>query len=55
MLTTERVAAAVTEGRLPGRGLRKINLADDYEPALEIVTGIFVRKGERDRYAADHW
>ncbi|MEU0882496.1 hypothetical protein ABZ345_28145 [Lentzea sp. NPDC005914] len=54
MLTTERVADAVLEGRLFGRGLRKIDLADDYDPALEIVTGIFARKGERDRYAADH-
>ena len=54
MLTTERVADAVLEGRLPGRGLRKIDLADDYDPALEIVTGIFARKGERDRYATDH-
>ncbi|MFD9701546.1 LysR family transcriptional regulator [Lentzea sp. NPDC059081] len=54
MLTTERVADAVLEGRLPGRGLRKIDLADDYTPALEIVTGIFARKGERIRYAADH-
>ncbi|MGH3939616.1 MAG: hypothetical protein ACRDTG_13495 [Pseudonocardiaceae bacterium] len=52
--TTERVADAVLEGRLPGHGLRKIDLADDYEPALEIATGIFARKGERDRYAADH-
>ncbi|GLZ32062.1 hypothetical protein Lesp02_42500 [Lentzea sp. NBRC 105346] len=54
MLTTERVADAVLEGRLPGCGLRKINLADDFDPALEIVTGIFARKGERDRYATDH-
>ncbi|KAA2252365.1 LysR family transcriptional regulator [Solihabitans fulvus] len=54
MLTTERVADAALEGRLPGRGLRKIALANDYEPALEIVTGIFARKGERERYAEDH-
>jgi DNA-binding transcriptional LysR family regulator len=54
MLTTERVADAALEGRLPGRNLRKIDLADDYEPALEIVTGIFARKGERERYADDH-
>ncbi|SER77811.1 DNA-binding transcriptional regulator, LysR family [Lentzea xinjiangensis] len=54
MLTTERVADAVLEGRLPGRGLRKIDLADDFDPALEIVTGIFARRGERERYAADH-
>lgn len=54
LLTTERVADAALEGRLPGRGLRKIDLADDYQPRLEIVTGIFARKGERDRYAGDH-
>ncbi len=54
LLTTERVADAALQGRLPGRNLRKIDLAHDYEPALEIVTGIFARKGERDRYAEDH-
>ncbi|MBW4717356.1 LysR family transcriptional regulator [Saccharothrix obliqua] len=54
LLTTERVADAAIEGRLPGQGLRKIDLGDDYKPRLEIVTGIFSRKGERDRYAADH-
>lgn len=54
LLTTERVADAALAGRLPGHGLRKIDLADDYEPALEIVTGIFARKGERERYADDH-
>ncbi|WP_410657982.1 LysR family transcriptional regulator [Amycolatopsis sp. lyj-112] len=54
LLTTERVADAALEGRLPGQGLRKIDLADDYQPSLEIVTGIFARKNERDRYAPDH-
>ncbi|MGH3973595.1 MAG: hypothetical protein ACRDS9_09735 [Pseudonocardiaceae bacterium] len=54
LLTTERVADAALEGRLPGRNLRKIDLADDYQPRLEIVTGIFARKGERERYANDH-
>jgi DNA-binding transcriptional LysR family regulator len=54
LLTTERVADAAIEGQLPGRGLRKIDLANDYQPPLEIVTGIFARKGERDRYAEDH-
>lgn len=46
MLTTERVADTVLEGRLPGRGLRKIHLAGDFDPELEIVTGIFARRGE---------
>ncbi len=54
LLTTGRVADAALDGRLPGRGLRKIDLADDYQPRLEIVTGIFARQGERQRYAADH-
>ncbi|MBB5922469.1 hypothetical protein FHR81_003521 [Actinoalloteichus hoggarensis] len=53
-MTTERVADAALDGRLPGQGLRKIDLADDYQPRLEILTGIFARKGDRDRYAADH-
>ncbi len=54
LLTTERVADAALEGRLPGRNLRKIDLAEDYQPRLEIVTGIFARKGERERYANNH-
>jgi hypothetical protein len=54
LLTTDRVADAALDGRLPGHGLRKIDLADDYQPRLEIVTGIFARKGERDRYAPHH-
>jgi len=54
LLTTERVADAALDGRLPGRNLRKIDLADDYQPRLEIVTGIFARKGERQRYAHNH-
>jgi hypothetical protein len=44
LLTTERVADAALEGGLPGRNLRKIELADDYQPRLEIVTGIFAVK-----------
>jgi DNA-binding transcriptional LysR family regulator len=54
LLTTDRVADAALDGRLPGRNLRKIDLADDYTPPLEIVTGIFARIGDRDRYGPDH-
>ncbi|ONI90402.1 LysR family transcriptional regulator [Actinosynnema sp. ALI-1.44] len=54
LLTTDRVADAAIEGRLPGLGLRKIDLADDYRPRLEIVTGVFARQGERNRYTDDH-
>ncbi|MEU4806351.1 LysR family transcriptional regulator [Actinosynnema sp. NPDC023587] len=54
MLTTERVAHAAVTGTLPGTNLRNIPLAHDYTPDLQIVTGIFARPGERDRYAHDH-
>ncbi|NUT47036.1 MAG: LysR family transcriptional regulator [Saccharothrix sp.] len=54
MLTTERVADAAVTGKLPGTNLRNIALAHDYVPDLQIVTGIFARPGERDRYAHDH-
>ena len=36
--------------RLPGHGRRRIDLAEDYQPRLEIVTGMFACKGERDRH-----
>jgi hypothetical protein len=54
LLTTDRVADAAVTGRLPGANLRKITLAEDYQPTLDIVTGIFGRPHERTRYAADH-
>jgi DNA-binding transcriptional LysR family regulator len=55
LLTTSKVAQAAVEGRLPGgHGLRVVPLADDFEPALELVTGVFGRRNERNHYAADH-
>ncbi|GAA0591676.1 hypothetical protein GCM10010174_03420 [Kutzneria viridogrisea] len=54
LLTTELVAHAALEGRLPGDSLRIIPLAGDFHPALEIVTGLFARRDERARYAPDH-
>lgn len=55
LLTTSAVATAAVEGRLPsGPDLRRVELANDFEPALELVTGIFGRKGERDHYSPDH-
>ncbi|GAB1512535.1 LysR family transcriptional regulator [Actinophytocola sp. KF-1] len=55
LLTTSKVAQAAVEGRLPGgHGLRVVPLGDDFEPALELVTGVFGRRNERDHYAADH-
>ncbi|MFD5248432.1 hypothetical protein ACFWIW_28090 [Amycolatopsis sp. NPDC058340] len=54
LLTTGRVADAVTEGRLPGNNLRKLILTDDFNPQLDIVTGIFARPSEAQRCADDH-
>jgi DNA-binding transcriptional LysR family regulator len=55
LLTTRNVADAVIEGRVPGGdGLRLVQLADDYRPRLELVTGILCRRHERDQYGPDH-
>jgi DNA-binding transcriptional LysR family regulator len=55
LLTTGKVAEAAVEGRLPGgHGLRIVQLADDFDPPLELVTGVFGRRNERNHYAADH-
>jgi DNA-binding transcriptional LysR family regulator len=55
MIVSEAIGKAVTEGELPGGpGLRLVRLADDFDPVLELVTGAFARKGERDRFASSH-
>jgi len=55
LITTRAVAEAAVAGRLPGgEGLRLVELADDYRPHLELVTGVFGRRHEREHYAADH-
>lgn len=55
LLTTEAVARAAVDGRLQGgHNLRMLELGPGYTPALEIVTGIFARPGERDHYSPDH-
>ncbi|HEV2779231.1 MAG TPA: hypothetical protein VGX25_07500 [Actinophytocola sp.] len=55
LLTTNAVAQAAIDGRLPGgAGLRMIELGDDYQPPLELVTGVFARRGEREHYSPDH-
>lgn len=55
LLTTTRVAEAAVDGRLPGgSGLRIVELANDFTPSLELVTGVFGRRNERQHYAADH-
>jgi DNA-binding transcriptional LysR family regulator len=55
MLTTEAAGRAAAEGRLPGGpDLRLVPLADDFQPALEIVAGVFARVGERGHYDTSH-
>ncbi|MGH3761020.1 LysR family transcriptional regulator [Actinophytocola sp.] len=55
LLTTSQVARAAVEGRLPGgHDLRAIPLANDLEPPLELVTGVFGRRNERQHYAPEH-
>ncbi len=55
LLATHATAQAALDGRLPGGpGLRLVRLTDDYQPPLQVLAGIFGRKGERQRYDAHH-
>lgn len=55
LIATSAAAQAAIEGRLPGGpGLRLIRLAPDFDPPLQILAGIFARKGERKLYREEH-
>jgi DNA-binding transcriptional LysR family regulator len=55
LIATNASAEAAIEGRLPGGpGLRLIRLAPGFSPPLEILAGIFARKGERSLYHSEH-
>jgi DNA-binding transcriptional LysR family regulator len=55
LLATSAAAQAAVEGRLPGGpGLRLIRLASGFSPPLQILAGIFARKGERALYDQAH-
>ena len=55
MLVTRGLGEAVDEGRLAGTsGLRRVELVDDLEPRLELVVGVFARRGERSSYPDTH-
>ena len=55
MICAEAAAQAVIDGRLPGgRGIRVVPLTSDYDPPLQLLAGIFARKGERELYDAAH-
>lgn len=55
MIVAEPIAKAAIEGRLPGDpGLRVVGLGADFRPRLELCTGIFTRRREREQYGPDH-
>lgn len=55
LLCASAVAQAVLDGRLPGGpGIRAVPLTRDFDPPLELLAGIFARKGERQLYDAAH-
>ena len=55
LIATSAAAQAAIEGRLPGGpGLRLIRLSPAFSPRLQILAGIFARKGERDLYSREH-
>jgi DNA-binding transcriptional LysR family regulator len=55
MIASRSIAEGATDGRLPGRrDFRLIELADDFKPRLELVSGAFARAGDRQKYKAAH-
>lgn len=55
LICARAAADAAVEGRLPGGpDLRIVPLADDYDPPLQLLAGIFARKGERLLYDDTH-
>ena len=55
LIASSAAAHAAVEGRLPGgSGLRLISLAPGFSPPLQILAGIFARKGERNLYHPEH-
>ncbi|MFJ8164158.1 LysR family transcriptional regulator [Streptomyces sp. NPDC096136] len=55
MLCARSIGEAAVEGRLPGgEGFRLVEFADDFHPMLQLVSGVFARKGERDTYDVSH-
>lgn len=55
LICSHAAAQAAIEGRLPGGpSLRLVPLADGYQPPLQLLAGIFARKGERQLYDDSH-
>lgn len=55
MLCARSIGEAAVDGRLPtSEGFRLIDIADDFDPMLQLVSGVFARKGEREMYDVSH-
>jgi hypothetical protein len=55
MLTSVGIARAAVDGRLPGGpDLRFVDLGPDFNPMMELVTGTFARRGERNAFDTSH-
>ncbi|MFH8224598.1 LysR family transcriptional regulator [Streptomyces sp. NPDC018057] len=55
MLCARSIGEAAVDGRLPtSDDFRLIDVADDFDPMLELISGVFARKGERETYDASH-
>jgi hypothetical protein len=55
LICARAAADAAIEGRLPGGpDLRLVPLTNDYDPSLQLLAGIFARRGERHLYDDAH-
>jgi DNA-binding transcriptional LysR family regulator len=55
MLTSVGIARAAVDGRLPGGpDLRFVGLGSDFDPMMQLVTGTFARRGERNAFDMSH-
>jgi DNA-binding transcriptional LysR family regulator len=55
MLTSVGIARAAVDGHLPGGpNLRFVDLGPDFDPMMELVTGTFARRGERQAFDTSH-
>ncbi|MEO3809448.1 LysR family transcriptional regulator [Sphaerisporangium sp. B11E5] len=55
MVVSAGIGQAAVDGRLPGGpDVRLVDLGPDFDPMLELVTGTFARRGERDVFDATH-
>lgn len=55
ILCPRSIGEAAVEGRLPtSEDFRLIDFADDFTPMLQLISGVFARKGEREMYDASH-